>query len=43
MVTLDLAITPQKDTLPIYSSQFGKENGLWISVEIDGKVSSSAG
>ena len=43
MLILDLAITPERDTLPIYSSQSGQQNGFWISVEIEGRVSSSAG
>jgi len=43
MLILDLAITPERDTLPIRSSQPGKQNGLRMSVGIEGKVSSSAG
>jgi len=43
MLILDLAITPERDTLPIYSSQSGQQNGFWISVEIEGRVSNSAG
>ena len=43
MLILDLAITPERDTLPIYSSQSGQQNEFWISVEIEGRVSSSAG
>jgi len=36
-------ITPERDTLPIHSSQSGKQNGLWMLAEIEGKVNSSAG
>ena len=43
MLILDLAITPERDTLPIHNSQSGEQNGFWMSVEIEGKVSSSAG
>ena len=43
MLILDLAITPERDTLPMHSSQSGGQNGFWVSVEIEGKVSSSAG
>ncbi|RPA90155.1 hypothetical protein L873DRAFT_1795647 [Choiromyces venosus 120613-1] len=40
-LTVDLVVTPERDTLPIYSGQSAGQNGLWISVEIEGKVSSS--
>ena len=43
MLILHPAITPRRDILPIHSSQSGKHNGLWISVEIEEKVNSSAG
>ncbi|PUU73552.1 hypothetical protein B9Z19DRAFT_1134971 [Tuber borchii] len=36
-------ITPEWDILLIDSSQSGKQNGLWMPVESDGKVSSSIG
>jgi len=43
MLILDLAITPERDTLPIHSSQSREQNGFWISVEIEGKISSGSG
>ena len=43
MLTLDLAITPERDTLPIHSDRSGKQKGFWISVGIEGRASSSAG
>jgi len=38
MLILDLVITPERDTLPIHSSQPGKKNRLWMSAEIEGKL-----
>ncbi|KAG0633533.1 hypothetical protein HOY80DRAFT_1104625 [Tuber brumale] len=43
MLTVDLAVTPERDTLPMHSGRSRGSNGFWISVEIEGKVSSSAG
>ena len=43
MLILDLAITPERDTLPVHGGQSGKQNRFWMSVGIEGKVSSSAG
>ncbi|CAZ83056.1 unnamed protein product [Tuber melanosporum] len=43
MLVVDLAVTPERDTLPTHSGRSGEPNGFWISVEIEGKVSSSAG
>jgi len=43
MLIHDLAITLELDTLPIHSGQSGKQNRFWMSVGIEGKVSSSAG
>jgi len=43
MSILDLTITPERDTLPIDSGQSRKQNRFWMSVGIEGKVSSSAG
>jgi len=34
--------TPKLDTLPTHRSQSGKQNGLWMSTSIEGKVSRSA-
>ncbi|PUU80241.1 hypothetical protein B9Z19DRAFT_1123859 [Tuber borchii] len=42
MLSLDQVITPEQDTL-IHSSQSGKQNWFWMSVEIKEIVSSSAG
>jgi len=43
MLILDLAITPERDTLPIHSGPSGKQKRFWMSVGIEGKASSSAG
>jgi len=43
MLILDLVITAEWETIPIHSSQSGEQNGVWMSVEIQEKVSSGAG
>jgi len=43
MLSLDLVIIDERDPLPIQSSQSRKQNELWMLVDMDGKVSSSAG
>ena len=40
MLIFDLVITPEWDTLPIHSSQSGKQSGLWMSIGLEGKISS---
>ncbi|CUS14992.1 unnamed protein product [Tuber aestivum] len=43
MLVIDLVVTPERDALPIHRSQSRERNEFWISVEIEGKVNSSAG
>jgi len=42
VLILDPAVTPERDPLPIHGSQSEKQNE-WVSVEIEGTVSSSVG
>ena len=43
MLILDLAIISEQDTLPICNRESEEENEFWMSVEIEGNVSSGAG
>jgi len=43
MLILDLVITAERDIIPIHSGPSGEQSGYWMSVEIEGKVSSGAG
>ena len=43
MLIFDRAISRERDTRPIHNSQSEEQNGLWMSVEIEGKVSSGVG
>ena len=43
MLILDLAIIGERDTLLIRNCQSGEQNEFWMSVEIEGNVSSGTG
>jgi len=38
MLIYDLGITPERDTLPINSSQSGKQNGFGCRLRLRGKL-----
>ena len=38
MLILDLAITAERDSIPIHSSRAGERSGYWMSFEIEGKL-----